>query len=114
MFSISSIADFRILSSICTASAILSSNTSFYGEYFKYMRKEKQGEALIEEAEKLGVAIDGIYPADSLRIREGALQQRVRNAKNTKYAQMTWIIALISAIASVISAIAAWVAILNR
>ncbi|PIV84033.1 MAG: hypothetical protein COZ28_00975 [Candidatus Moranbacteria bacterium CG_4_10_14_3_um_filter_44_15] len=78
------------------------------------MNKEKQGKELLEEAEKLGVARDGINLPGSFHFREGALQQRVRNAKNTRYAQMTWIIALISAIASAISAIAAWTAILKK
>jgi len=41
------------------------------------------------------------------------LQERVRSARNTRYAKLTWIIALTSAIASVISAIAAWFAVLK-
>lgn len=84
------------------------------GEYFKNMQKEKQGTALIKEAEKMGVAVDGIYGPNKDYVREGALQQRIRNAKNTKYAQLTWVIALVSAVASLISAIAAWTAISRR
>lgn len=75
------------------------------------LRKEKQGEELFEEAKKLGVATDGIFQNST--IREGALQERVRSAKNTRYARLTWVIALISAIASAISAIAAWYAVLK-
>lgn len=72
--------------------------------------KEKQGAELVKEAQKLGVGIDGIYDSKGY-LREAALQARINGAKNTRYAQLTWKIALISAIASVISAIAAWVAI---
>lgn len=77
------------------------------------MKKEKQGQKLIEEAEKLGIATDGICTKNGI-LREGALQQRIRNAKNIKYAQRTWIIALISTITSLVSAIAAWTAILKK
>ena len=77
---------------------------------FKF-KKEKQGQELIEEAKKLGVMTD-----DIIHRREPdytGLQERVRSAKNTKYAKLIWIIALLSAIASVISAIAAWIAVLK-
>lgn len=82
-------------------------------------KKEKQGRELIEEAEKLGVATDGIFKPNAYvsylesPFREAALQERVRSAKNTRYAKLTWIIALMSAIASVVSAIAAWFAVLR-
>ncbi len=78
--------------------------------------KEKQGQELIDEAKKLGVTTEDIYPTRELGasdIAQAKLQERVRNAKNHKYAKLTWIIALMSAIASVISAIAAWFAVLK-
>ncbi|MEK7130178.1 MAG: hypothetical protein AAB793_00825 [Patescibacteria group bacterium] len=71
--------------------------------------KEKKGKELLEEAQKLGVALDGIETQNYLR--EAALQQRVREAKNTRYAQLGWLLALVSAIASAISALAAWIAV---
>lgn len=58
----------------------------------------------------------GVETIDLIHRREpdyAGLQERVRSAKNTKYARLTWIIALISAVASVISAIAAWFAVLS-
>ncbi|MCX6702991.1 MAG: hypothetical protein NTW60_03960 [Candidatus Wolfebacteria bacterium] len=78
-----------------------------------FKQKEKQGDELLDEAKRLGVATDGIIPGviSIGGIREAVLQERVRSAKNTKYAQLTWIVALISAIASLVSAIAAWIAI---
>ena len=72
--------------------------------------KEKTGKELIEYAKKLGVALDGIGDKEG-HIREAALQQRVREAKNTRFTQLTWLIALFSAIAAALSALAAWVAI---
>lgn len=82
-------------------------------------QKEKQGEKLIEEAEELGVSKDDIFRERFMSsyyldnsLKEAELQERIRSAKNIRYARLTWIIALISAIASVISAIAAWFAVL--
>lgn len=75
--------------------------------------KEKQGKELIQEAKDLGVAMGDIYPERNFgasNIAEARLQERVRSAKNARHARRTWIIALISAIASVFSAIAAWLA----
>ena len=77
------------------------------------LQKEKQGQELIEEAKKLGVAISDIYTDKEFGASDVAnarLQERVRNAKITRYARLTWIIAMISAIASLLSALAAWFA----
>ncbi len=82
----------------------------------KIFIKEKQGQELIEEAKRLGLSLEDTYPTKSYgasSVAEPKLQQRVRDAKNLRYARLTWIIALISAIASVISAIAAWCAVLK-
>lgn len=83
-------------------------------------QKEKQGEKLIEEAEELGVSKDDIFRERFMSsyyldnsLKEAELQERIRSAKNIRYARLTWIIALISAIASLISAIAAWLAVLK-
>lgn len=78
--------------------------------------KEKRGKELDDEAKKLGVPIDDIRQTregygDTADVR---IQERIRSAKNAKYARLTWIIALTSAFASVISAIAAWYAILQK
>ena len=70
--------------------------------------KEKK-ERITRRSSKLGVALDGIETQNYLR--EAALQQRVREAKNTRYAQLGWLLALVSAIASAISALAAWIAV---
>ena len=78
--------------------------------------KEKQGEELVQEAKKLGVSLEDTYPTKSFgasSIAEPKLQEHVRRAKNARYARLTWIIALVSAIASVFSAVAAWLAILS-
>ena len=78
------------------------------------LQKEKQGQELINEAKKLGVYTEDIFPTREIGASDVAnarLQERVRSAKNTRYAQRTWIIALVSSIASMISALAAWVAI---
>ena len=74
--------------------------------------EEKTGQELMREAKKLGVATDGIREKNG-SLREGALQQRVRNAKNTRYAQLGWLLALLSAVAATLSAVAAWLAV-NR
>lgn len=84
---------------------------------FKLFRyKEKQGEELIQEARDLGLSLEDTYPTKSFgasSVAEPKLQERVRNAKNVRYAQRTWIIALFSSIAAVVSAIAAWIAALK-
>lgn len=72
--------------------------------------KEKTGKELLEYANKLGVAMDGIADKEG-NIRESALQQRVRESKKTRFAQLAWLIAFFSAIASALSALAAWIAI---
>lgn len=80
------------------------------------LKKEKQGQELIEEAMKLGIVIEDIFPTREIGagdVANARLQERVRNVKNARYAKLTWIIALISAIASVVSAIAAWFAVLE-
>ena len=77
------------------------------------LKKEKQGQELIQEAKELGVATEDIYPTHSLGasdFAEARLQERVRSAKNARYARLTWIIALIAAITSLFSAMAAWLA----
>ena len=79
--------------------------------------KEKRGDKLISEAKELGVETEDIFPTREMGagdIANARLQERVRSAKNSKYTRLTWIIALISAIASVISAIVAWCAILKK
>ena len=83
---------------------------------FEY-RKEKQGEELVEEAKNLGVMTEDIFPTrgiDAGDIANAKLQERVRNAKNTKYTRLTWTIALISSIAALLSALAAWLAVLKQ
>jgi len=84
-------------------------------------KKEKTGDELINEEEKLGVATDGIFPKEGLHIRgfnepprEAALQERVRRAKEIRYSKLTWIIALVSAIASALSALVAWFAVFSK
>ena len=77
------------------------------------LQKEKQGQELIKEAKELGVVMGDIYPERDFgasNITEARQQERVRSAKNAKYAKLTWIIALISATASLFSAVAAWLA----
>lgn len=76
------------------------------------MWKEKQGKELLEEANRHGLAANEWYDKNGV-LREAALQERLRSAKNSRYAMKTWVIALISAIASMISAIAAWVAVMK-
>ena len=83
---------------------------------FKKIFEEKQGQELIEEAKRLGLSLEDTYPTRSYgasSVAEPKLQQKVRDAKNSRYARLTWIIALVSAVASVISAIAAWFAVLK-
>lgn len=78
------------------------------------MFKEKQGQELVSEAKRMGVATEDIFPTREMGasdIANARLQERVRNAKNIKYARLTWLIALISAITSLFSAIAAWLAV---
>ncbi|OGK56463.1 MAG: hypothetical protein A2665_00780 [Candidatus Zambryskibacteria bacterium RIFCSPHIGHO2_01_FULL_46_30] len=82
-----------------------------------FQHKEKQGEELIKEAKKLGVATEDCFPTREVGASDIAnpkLQERVRNAKNAKNARLTWIMALLSAIAAVLSAIAAWLAVLTK
>lgn len=74
--------------------------------------KEKQGDELKREALKHGLAPNEWYDSNGV-LREAALQERLRSAKTSRYVQKTWMIALISAIASVVSAIATWVAIIK-
>ncbi len=81
------------------------------------MEKEKHGQELIEEAKRLGIAFDDIFPSQERGASDVAyprLQERVRNAKSAMYARRTWVIALASSVASVISAVAAWVAVLSK
>jgi hypothetical protein len=76
--------------------------------------QHKKIEKEIEIAKRLGVTTEDIFPTGALGASDigfARLQERIRNAENTKYAKLTWIVALISAIASVISAAAAWLAI---
>lgn len=76
--------------------------------------KEKRDDELINEARELGVETEDIFPTKEIgasSVANHRLQERVRNAKNLRYARWIWIIALISSIAAVISAIAAWVAV---
>ncbi len=71
--------------------------------------KEKIGQALIDETKGLGIETEDLFPTRELGAGDVAntrLQERVRSAKNTRYARRTWIIAWISAVASVISACA--------
>ena len=78
--------------------------------------KEKLGQELVDEAKKLGVETEDIFPSREIGAKDIAnakLQARVRNAKNTRYARLAWIIALASAIASIVSALAAWIAVLK-
>ena len=78
------------------------------------LSKEKQGKELVEEAKRLGVVTEDIFPSREIGVSDIAnakLQERVRSAKNIKYAKLTWIIALISAVASIVSALAAWLAV---
>jgi len=70
------------------------------------MKKEKTDEKLREEAIDLGVSLQAPYNSDGT-FREGAIQERVRRAKEIKLAHKMWIVALVSAVASAISALAA-------
>lgn len=63
---------------------------------------EKQGQELLKEAQKLGVALDGIYDSGG-NLREGALQQRVRNAKTVGIARISLFVAILSLIVSAIA-----------
>jgi len=72
--------------------------------------KEKTGKNLRDEALKHNLSSEGWYTKDGV-FREAAVQERVRSAKNSRLARNTWIIALVSAIASIVSAIVAWVAV---
>lgn len=74
--------------------------------------KEKVGDKLVEEAEKLGVSLEHTNNPNGT-FREGALQKRVREARRAKRESSLWIIAFISALASLFSAIAAWIAVLK-
>lgn len=74
--------------------------------------KEKTGDELKNEAQKLGVSFENSKNPDG-SFREGAIQARVREAKRAKRESSLWVIALISALASLFSAIAAWVAVLQ-
>ena len=79
-------------------------------------QKEKQGQELVNEAKELGISTEDIFPTREIGagdIANARLQERVRSAKNIRYAKFTWIIALMSAIAAVVSAIAAWIAVLR-
>ena len=78
--------------------------------------KEKQGQELINDAKELGVETEDIFPTREVGagdIANAKLQERVRSAKNARYAKLAWVIALISATASVLSALAAWFAVLK-
>jgi len=75
--------------------------------------KENTGDALLNEARRLGVSTDEIGTASG-RVSEPILQERVRAAKIARWARNSWIVALISAAASLVSAIAAWIAIIQR
>ena len=77
---------------------------------FSPFYKEKTGEALKKEARKLGVSFDELGSNSGI-ISEPILQQRVREAKNTRFAKLTWIIAFTSFLVSVFSAIVSWIAI---
>lgn len=63
---------------------------------------EKRDRELLEEAQKIGVALDGIYDASG-NLREGALQQRVRNAKTVGIAKTSLFVAILSLIISIIA-----------
>ncbi|MFH0853477.1 MAG: hypothetical protein V1853_03660 [bacterium] len=75
--------------------------------------KEKTGKDLLVELKKYGLAPSEIYDSDG-NLREAALQERLRSAKNSMYARRAWIIALVSSIASVISAITAIIVVLTN
>lgn len=75
--------------------------------------KEKTGVALKQEAQALGVTTHELVGEGYIE-SEPLLQGRVRSAKLARWARNSWIIALVSAIASVISAVAAFVAIYKR
>lgn len=82
---------------------------------FKY--KEKVGEELKKEAEKLGLSEDGWYEHPGTvrqEFREAALQARVREAKRARRENWLWLIAIISSAASFFSAVAAWIAVLKN
>ncbi len=74
---------------------------------------EKQGQEIVNEAEKLGVSTDGIFEAEKYP-RYGALQQRVRNAKDLLYARRMWIVAVISALTAIVGTVIALVAVLRN
>ena len=75
--------------------------------------KENIGQALLDEARKLGVSMDEIGTSSG-QISEPTLQERVRAAKVARWARNSWIVAVISSAASFVSAIAAWVAIAKK
>lgn len=77
---------------------------------FRY--KEKTGEELEKEAEKLGVSLENSRNEDG-SFREGAIQARVREAKRAERENSLWIIVLVSAFTALFSAIAAWLAVLK-
>lgn len=81
--------------------------------------QEKTGDALKEEARKLGLSEDNWFEqrdhsvSSTGKFREAAVQARVREAKRARRENRLWIVAIISALASLFSAIAAWFAVLK-
>lgn len=78
---------------------------------FPKIYNEKKGQDLINQAKKLGVETEDIFPTREIGagdVANARLQERVRSAKNARYAKLSWIIALVATLASVISAVTAW------
>jgi hypothetical protein len=74
--------------------------------------KEKSGRDLEQEALDLGVSLDETVSSSGLRSIP-LLQERVRAAKMARWARNSWVIALVSGLASLVSAVAAWLAVLQ-
>ncbi|WP_169701545.1 hypothetical protein [Desulfobulbus propionicus] len=72
--------------------------------------KLKTGDALLKEAQKLGVSTSEIGGPENW----AELQTRVMEAKRFKRESLAWAVALASAIASAFSAAAAWYAIVSK
>jgi hypothetical protein len=82
-----------------------------------WKRKLPTGDALEEEAARLGVSLQEIYKGGAQGrtiLNEPELQRRILAAWADRRNARLWLLALVSAIASVLSAAAAWYAANHR